>query len=676
MHLFLRRFFQGGIVFFFTLFLFGQGIPPARAGFADFVLTYVCPIGRPGRPVLCPEATAVWYNFSAGDTYTPGQTISVDLSIGSDDHPVEPLCPFVSLGINNSNYTGDLIPGCYTARDLRGGTFLSFTMTAPLTPGPFTLNISVGLSGYRSPSVKSIPLTVVAAPVPAATISAAVIVAEAPTWWGRTLAYLTGRDHPAYASGPNATISTGGTARISWNALNATTCSIRRNGIPFSTALNGSQDFSGLLAGTYTFTISCSGPGGSANDSVQVIVIAPAASFNSTSFAPSSVNVGGSSTLSWSTSNATSLDAWCDGATAADNAWRQIGISAGSTSKTVTATAPMAGTTANCHLQAYGPGGASGVYNFSWAVNTAANDGVCAISHYNCGVGTSINNSDNFNDWTWTCQGSGAGLSPSCLENKTQTITASAGAGGIISPSGNVVVNRGTSPAFTITPSGGYNISSVIVDGWLNVGPVSSYTFNSVTSNHSIAASFTASCAPNQGSACTSALNVCGMTNTGSIDCSGTCSASTPADSLCPPPSPSVTFTINGSTGLVSLTRGDARNFAWSVSNASSCTAFSNDGWAGSKSVPNGNESLSANVTSNHTLQCSGPGGTTSKSVLVNVSCVPSTGNYGACNCTNETKTRTNTNAACLPWNEATDCSNAEKNICRTESYNWKEVAP
>ncbi len=74
----------------------------------------------------------------------------------------------------------------------------------------------------------------------------------------------------------------------------------------------------------------------------------------------------------------------------------------------------------------------------------------------------------------------------------TYTITASAGTGGTISPSGAVVVNYGASQTFTISPSFGYDILQVTVDG-VNQGALSSYTFNSVQANHTIAATFTAS---------------------------------------------------------------------------------------------------------------------------------------------------------------------------------------
>jgi hypothetical protein len=72
---------------------------------------------------------------------------------------------------------------------------------------------------------------------------------------------------------------------------------------------------------------------------------------------------------------------------------------------------------------------------------------------------------------------------------RTYTITASAGAGGSISPSGAVTVNAGTDKAFTITPDANYAVADVLVDG-VSVGAVTSYTFTNVTADHTIAASF------------------------------------------------------------------------------------------------------------------------------------------------------------------------------------------
>jgi hypothetical protein len=70
------------------------------------------------------------------------------------------------------------------------------------------------------------------------------------------------------------------------------------------------------------------------------------------------------------------------------------------------------------------------------------------------------------------------------------TITASAGPGGSISPSGSSPVNSGSYKTFTITPGSGYRISSVKVDG-ISISPITSYTFNNINKNHTISASFT-----------------------------------------------------------------------------------------------------------------------------------------------------------------------------------------
>jgi kexin len=72
------------------------------------------------------------------------------------------------------------------------------------------------------------------------------------------------------------------------------------------------------------------------------------------------------------------------------------------------------------------------------------------------------------------------------------TITSSAGTGGTIVPVGSVAVGQGWDQEFTITPSSGYSVADVLVDG-TSVGAQTSYTFTNVTADHTIAASFTTS---------------------------------------------------------------------------------------------------------------------------------------------------------------------------------------
>lgn len=69
------------------------------------------------------------------------------------------------------------------------------------------------------------------------------------------------------------------------------------------------------------------------------------------------------------------------------------------------------------------------------------------------------------------------------------TITATAGNGGTIAPTGATKVYKGTSKAFTITPNAGYHVDSLTVDGTA-VDVVTEYTFSDVTANHTIAVTF------------------------------------------------------------------------------------------------------------------------------------------------------------------------------------------
>lgn len=71
----------------------------------------------------------------------------------------------------------------------------------------------------------------------------------------------------------------------------------------------------------------------------------------------------------------------------------------------------------------------------------------------------------------------------------THIINATAGTGGVISPTGDEMVLTGTTKTFTISPNSGFAIDDVVVDG-TSVGKVSTYSFTPITSNHTIAATF------------------------------------------------------------------------------------------------------------------------------------------------------------------------------------------
>ncbi|NOY64499.1 MAG: fibronectin type III domain-containing protein [Nitrospirae bacterium] len=103
-----------------------------------------------------------------------------------------------------------------------------------------------------------------------------------------------------------------------------------------------------------------------------------------------------------------------------------------------------------------------------------------------------------FSGWSGDCTGSSSSCTiimdsdktiGATFSKKSFSITATAGLNGMISPSGTTTVSYGDSVTYTITADSGYVISDVVVDG-LSIGAVNSYTFFSVTSNHTIEAYF------------------------------------------------------------------------------------------------------------------------------------------------------------------------------------------
>ena len=73
------------------------------------------------------------------------------------------------------------------------------------------------------------------------------------------------------------------------------------------------------------------------------------------------------------------------------------------------------------------------------------------------------------------------------LSGFTYRVTATAGNGGTISPSGQVALIPGSDATFSIRPGSGYSISDVRVDD-NSIGARSSYTFNDISDNHTISA--------------------------------------------------------------------------------------------------------------------------------------------------------------------------------------------
>jgi len=102
-------------------------------------------------------------------------------------------------------------------------------------------------------------------------------------------------------------ITQGQSTKLTWSTTNATACTAS-GAWSGSEAVNGSQSETPTASGTAAYTLTCTGAGGSAQETADVSVSAPAPTVT-LSAAPTSLMLGSSTTLTWSTTNATSCSA-------------------------------------------------------------------------------------------------------------------------------------------------------------------------------------------------------------------------------------------------------------------------------------------------------------------------------------------------------------------------------
>lgn len=98
-------------------------------------------------------------------------------------------------------------------------------------------------------------------------------------------------------------------------------------------------------------------------------------------------------------------------------------------------------------------------------------------------------------NWDWaivTVTADNFTVTNNTSQEMTYTITASAGDGGSISPSGSIQVSAGGGQTFTITPNSGYHLSDLTRNGTSVIGNVTNnqYTVSNVNSNETLYATF------------------------------------------------------------------------------------------------------------------------------------------------------------------------------------------
>lgn len=108
-------------------------------------------------------------------------------------------------------------------------------------------------------------------------------------------------------SASSTSIAYNGSVKLTWSSSGADSC-LAEGSWSGPKGTSGSQDVSGLTA-TSTYTLGCTGSGGTTKKSVTVSVAAPPAPTLTLSANPTSLAYNGSTTLTWSSSNASSCTA-------------------------------------------------------------------------------------------------------------------------------------------------------------------------------------------------------------------------------------------------------------------------------------------------------------------------------------------------------------------------------
>lgn len=359
-----------------------------------------------------------------------------------------------------------------------------------------------------------------------------------------------------FSASPNG-VTVGGSTTLSWSTSGATSCTATggtgTDGWNGSVATSNAGLSVGPLssAGTYVYTLACTGPGGPsapANVTVSVGAATPPAAIVSLNAAPTSIVAGGSTTLSWSTTNATS----CTAANGAPNSGWSGALPASSAGTTV------------------GPISAAGTYTYSL---------VCTGSGGDSGLSSVIVNVDPL---TPPATVTGLSLTPSSIQAGQSTSIAWSSAN-----------------ASSCTASGGAG-----GDGWggsvatssagLTVGPIQA----AGTYTYSLA------CTGSGGTGSTSSVSL--------------------VVSPAPVGAPTISLQANG-TNPAQIQPGDALTLKWTTTDATACTASGgtgSDGWAGSRPTSSTGLGLGAIATPGiytYSMSCSGPGGSSSSSVVVTV---------------------------------------------------------
>lgn len=392
-----------------------------------------------------------------------------------------------------------------------------------------------------------------------------------------------------------------GTSVLTWSTQNATACT-GSGAWSGSKGTSGSQS-TGSLAAASTYTLSCSNASGASATASATVTVQPQAGMPSVTLTASAspVNYNGSTTLTWSSTNATTCTA------SGDTAW--------SGSKAISGSQTMSSLTVAAYTYTLSCSNAGGqtasqtvtvsvrpVVNLSLSSSSVAYNGSTMLTW----TTTNATACTASNGWTGTRATAGNITFNNLTATTSYTLTCTNTSGA--SNTATVTVNVGAAPLPTATLSS--NVTVVGAGGsvtltWSSTNATACSASNGWTGTKAASGSEQIS---NIQASATYALACTGAGGT-----SSTASVNVAVTSM----PPVVTLTANP----LSVAYDGSSTLSWSAANAASCSA--SGAWSGTR-VTSGTELL-GNLTSTgtYTLTCTGPGGVSDASVQVAVGAAP-----------------------------------------------------
>ena len=373
------------------------------------------------------------------------------------------------------------------------------------------------------------------------------------------------------------TIDAGQSTTLTWTSTDAASCTAA-GAWSGTLAASGSQS-TGALSSNANFALTCTGPGGTSAPVSAVVTVNPLPTATLTA-APGAVALGGTSSLTWSSTDANSCTA--------SGGWNgTLGLSG--TQMTVPIT-----TTTVYSLVCTGAGGATAPVSATVALipppsamltatPSSVASGQAAVLSWNSAGATSCSASG-----AWSGMLTASGTQSTGPLSSAATYSLSCIGPGGVSTLASVTVSILPLPAVTLTAS----------PPAVTAGNAATLQWTSTD-----ATSCTAS------GAWSGAVSVNGTQSTGplsaataySLSCSGpggTSSASATVSVI-----PTATLSVYPSV----VAPGNASTLTWDSTNATSCTA--GDGWSGTLPSNGAQVTSAVSATTSYTLSCTGAGG-------------------------------------------------------------------